>query len=195
MVRSTAREQGDGSPFRADTKAVGRNGGWESRTDAKVPALAEIAHGSRLVRANYASGPCTSSSPTADRCIGLRAGNRTTSPAAHSSFCRREGRMAEIGVTGSHAAEKPEPLQATAEEASLLGIQKGALVTRIRRPTTATRGGLWRRLTSSFLPPCARSSTKSLSVDCMARPPALGLAARPRPRMSLLMLLGRVEGR
>lgn len=29
--------------------------------------------------------------------------------------------------------EQPEPRQATAEEASLLGIQKGALVTHIRR--------------------------------------------------------------
>ncbi|GGL27302.1 hypothetical protein GCM10010095_10500 [Streptomyces anthocyanicus] len=31
-------------------------------------------------------------------------------------------RMAAIGVTVSHAVEQPEPRQATAEEASLLGI-------------------------------------------------------------------------
>ncbi len=42
-------------------------------------------------------------------------------------------RVAQIGVTVSHAVEQPEPRQATAEEASLLGIQKAALVTHIRR--------------------------------------------------------------
>ncbi|MFE0255798.1 UTRA domain-containing protein [Streptomyces sp. NPDC059010] len=42
-------------------------------------------------------------------------------------------RMDAIGVTVSHAVEQPEPRQATAEEASLLGIQKAALVTHIRR--------------------------------------------------------------
>jgi GntR family transcriptional regulator len=42
-------------------------------------------------------------------------------------------RMAAIGITVSHAVEQPEPRQATAEEASLPGIQKAALVTHIRR--------------------------------------------------------------
>lgn len=42
-------------------------------------------------------------------------------------------RMAAIGITVSHAVEQPEPRQATAEEASLLGIQKSALVTHIQR--------------------------------------------------------------
>ncbi|MGW4107485.1 GntR family transcriptional regulator, partial [Streptomyces sp. NPDC004976] len=43
VVRSSAREQPSDSPFRADMKAVGRQGDWESRTEAKVPAPAEIA--------------------------------------------------------------------------------------------------------------------------------------------------------
>ncbi|MZD58043.1 UTRA domain-containing protein [Streptomyces sp. SID5606] len=42
-------------------------------------------------------------------------------------------RTGAIGITVSHAAEQPEPGQATAEEASLLGIQKAALVMHIRR--------------------------------------------------------------
>ena len=42
-------------------------------------------------------------------------------------------RMAVIAVTVSHAVEQPKPRQATTEEASLLGIQKAALVTHIRR--------------------------------------------------------------
>lgn len=43
VVRSSAREQPGGSPFRADMQALGRQGNWESRTEAKVPAPAEIA--------------------------------------------------------------------------------------------------------------------------------------------------------
>ncbi|PVE13900.1 GntR family transcriptional regulator [Streptomyces scopuliridis RB72] len=41
--------------------------------------------------------------------------------------------MAEIGITVSHVVEQPEPGQANADEATLLGVQRGALVTRIRR--------------------------------------------------------------
>ncbi|MET9141440.1 UTRA domain-containing protein, partial [Streptomyces parvulus] len=39
-----------------------------------------------------------------------------------------------------HAVEQPEPRQATAEEASLLGIQKAALVTHIRRTYYSDQG-------------------------------------------------------
>jgi GntR family transcriptional regulator len=49
-------------------------------------------------------------------------------------------RMAAIGVTVSRAVEQPEPRQATAEEASLLGIQKAALVTHIRRTYYSDQG-------------------------------------------------------
>ncbi|MFD5367203.1 MULTISPECIES: UTRA domain-containing protein [unclassified Streptomyces] len=49
-------------------------------------------------------------------------------------------RMAKIGVTVSHAVEQPEPRQATAEGASLLGIQKAALVTHIRRTYYSDQG-------------------------------------------------------
>lgn len=48
--------------------------------------------------------------------------------------------MAQIGVTTSPAVERPEPRQATAEEASLLGIQKAALVTHTRRASYSDQG-------------------------------------------------------
>lgn len=48
--------------------------------------------------------------------------------------------MAAIGTTVIHAVEQPEPRQATAEEASLLGIQKAALVTHIRRTYYSDQG-------------------------------------------------------
>ena len=49
-------------------------------------------------------------------------------------------RMAVVGVTVSLAVEQPEPRQATAEEASLLGIQEAALVTHIRRTYYGNQG-------------------------------------------------------
>lgn len=49
-------------------------------------------------------------------------------------------RMAAIGITISHAVEQPEPRQTAAGEASLLGIQKAALITHIRRTYYSDRG-------------------------------------------------------
>ncbi|MGW3406498.1 GntR family transcriptional regulator, partial [Streptomyces zhihengii] len=149
MVRSAAREQPDRSPFRADMKAVGRAGGWESRTDAKVPAPAEIAarlgiaEGELCVRTSYeflADGRpvqlSTSWEPyelTGGTLVVLPEGG----PHAGAGVVNR---MAEIGITISHAVEQPEPRQATAEEATLLGIQKAALVTHIRRTYYSDEG-------------------------------------------------------
>ncbi len=115
---------------------------WESRTDAKVPAPADIAarlgidEGELCVRTAYeflADGRpvqlSTSWEPyelTAGTLVVLPEGG----PHAGAGVVNR---MAAIGITVSHAVEQPEPRQATAEEASLLGIQKAALVTHIRR--------------------------------------------------------------
>ncbi|MGW4699478.1 GntR family transcriptional regulator [Streptomyces sp. NPDC004285] len=149
MVRSAAREQPDGSPFRADMKAVGRNGGWESRTDAKVPAPAEIAarlgigEGEPCVRTEYeflADGRPVQLS-TSWEPYDLTSGTLVVLPeGGPHAGAGVVNRMAEIGVTVSHAVEQPEPRQATAEEASLLGIQKAALVTHIRRTYYSDQG-------------------------------------------------------
>ncbi|MFH9213531.1 GntR family transcriptional regulator [Streptomyces globisporus] len=142
VVRSSAREQPSGSPFRQDMKALHLQSDWESRTDAKVPAPAEIAtrlgiaEGELCVRTTYeflADGKpvqlSTSWEPyavTGGTLVVLPEGG----PHAGAGVVNR---MAEIGVTISHAVEQPEPRHATAQEASLLGIQKAALVTHIRR--------------------------------------------------------------
>ncbi|WP_328944869.1 GntR family transcriptional regulator [Streptomyces sp. NBC_00250] len=149
VVRSSAREQGGGSPFRADMRALGKQGDWESRTEAKVPALAEIAtrlgiaEGDLCVRTVYeflANGRpvqlSTSWEPydlTAGTLIVLPEGG----PHAGAGVVIR---MAAIGITVSHSVEQPEPRLATAEEASLLGIQKAALVTHIRRTYYSSEG-------------------------------------------------------
>jgi GntR family transcriptional regulator len=122
--------------------ALGKRGTWESRTEAKVPAPADIAvrlgiaEGDLCVRTAYeflADGKpvqlSTSWEPydlTASTLVVLPEGG----PYAGKGVVDR---MAEIGITVTHAVEQPEPGEATAEEATLLGVQRGALVTRIRR--------------------------------------------------------------
>ncbi|MFI1499807.1 GntR family transcriptional regulator [Streptomyces platensis] len=149
MVRSSAREQPAGSPFRADMKAVGKLGDWESRTEAKVPAPAEIAarlgvdEGDLCVRTVYeflANGKPVQLS-TSWEPYDLTAGTVVVLPEGgpHAGV-GVVNRMAEIGITVSHAVEQPEPRQANAEEASLLGIQKASLVTHIRRTYYSDQG-------------------------------------------------------
>ncbi|MGY0486497.1 GntR family transcriptional regulator [Streptomyces sp. WG-D5] len=149
VVRSASREQPDGSPFRADMRAVGKQGDWESRTEAKVPAPAEIAErlglaeGDLCVRTVYeflADGRPVQLS-TSWEPYDLTGGTLVVLPEGgpHAGV-GVVNRMAAIGVTVAHAVEQPEPRQATAEEASLLGIQKSALVTHIRRTYYSDQG-------------------------------------------------------
>ncbi|WP_053672467.1 GntR family transcriptional regulator [Streptomyces sp. H036] len=149
VVRSSAREQPGGSPFRADMQALGKQGNWESRTEAKVPAPAEIAArlgvaaGDLCVRTVYeflADGRPVQLS-TSWEPYELTAGTLVVLPEGgpHAGV-GVVNRMAAIGIIVSHAVEQPEPRQATAEEASLLGIQKAALVTHIRRTYYSDQG-------------------------------------------------------
>ncbi|MFB6809833.1 GntR family transcriptional regulator [Streptomyces sp. NPDC056387] len=149
VVRSSAREQPGGSPFRADMQALGKQGDWESRTDAKVPAPAEIAarlgiaEGDLCVRTIYeflADGRPVQLS-TSWEPYELTAGTLVVLPEGgpHAGV-GVVNRMAAIGITVSHAVEQPEPRQATVDEASLLGIQKAALVTHIRRTYYTDQG-------------------------------------------------------
>ncbi|WP_052851967.1 GntR family transcriptional regulator [Streptomyces avicenniae] len=149
MVRSMVREKRGGSPFRADMTALGRTATWEHRTEAKVPAPDDIAArlgiapGEVCVRTVYeflSNGKpvqlSTSWEPyaiTGGTLIVLPEGG----PYGGKGVVER---MAAIGVTVSHAVEQPEPRTADAEEAHLLGVQRGALVTTIQRTYYADDG-------------------------------------------------------
>ncbi|MGW2055556.1 GntR family transcriptional regulator [Streptomyces sp. NPDC001840] len=142
LVRSQYREQRGGSPFRADMGSLGKRGTWESRTDAKIPAPADIAarlgisEGDLCVRTAYeflVDGKPAQLS-TSWEPYDLTAGTLVVLPeGGPHAGAGVVDRMAEIGITVSHAVEQPEPGQANAEEATLLGVQRGALITRIRR--------------------------------------------------------------
>ncbi|MGW8778739.1 GntR family transcriptional regulator [Streptomyces sp. NPDC055796] len=149
VVRSSAREQPGGSPFRADMQALGKQGNWESRTEAKVPAPAEIAarlgiaEGDLCVRTVYeflADGRPVQLS-TSWEPYELTGGTLVVLPEGgpHAGV-GVVNRMAQIGVTVTHAVEQPEPRNASAEEASLLGIQKASVVTHIRRTYYSDQG-------------------------------------------------------
>lgn len=149
IVRATYREQPGGSPFRADMSALGKRGTWESRTEAKVPVPADIAvrlgiaEGDLAVRTAYeflADGKPVQLS-TSWEPYSLTSGTLIVLPEAGPyAGLGVVGRMAEIGITISHAVEQPEPRLATPDEATLLGIQRGTLVTHIRRTYYSTEG-------------------------------------------------------
>ncbi|MDJ0461496.1 GntR family transcriptional regulator [Streptomyces sp. H27-C3] len=142
MVRALHRELTGGPPFRADMSALGKWGSWETRTEAKIPAPADIARrlgiteGDLCVRTAYEfltdNKPVylsTSWEPysiTAGTFVVLPEGG----PHAGIGVVRR---MAEIGITVDRVVEQPEPRKATAEEAGLLGVPQAVLVTHIRR--------------------------------------------------------------
>ena len=148
MVRSH-REQTDGALFRAEMAALGKRGTWESRSDAMVPAPTDIA--ARLdipeddycVRTSYeylADGkPVLVSTSWEPYSItsGTLAVLPEGGPYAGMGVVHR---MAEIGITVTRAEERPEPGHANAEEAALLGVQRGALVTRIQRTYYSSEG-------------------------------------------------------
>ncbi|MGK5638011.1 GntR family transcriptional regulator [Streptomyces sp. URMC 126] len=137
LLRSAWR---DGQP--GDGFGLGPRATWESQSEAKVPVPAHIA--ARLgidvaelcVRTAYEfmidgrpAQLITSWEPyslTGGTIVVLPEGG----PLAGKGV---PARMAEIGITVSHAEEAVEAGQATAEEANLLGVQRGSLVTRVRR--------------------------------------------------------------
>lgn len=169
----SARERPDESPFRTDMKAVADKGIGSAGPRSGCRLRLTSRRGSASPRVTWASGRRTSSRPTAGRCVchtswephDLNAGTLVVLPeGGPRAGAGVANRMAATGVTVSHAVEQPEPRQATAEETPILGIQKAALVTHIRRAYYSDEDGPWRRRTSRCPPRIARSSTRSRST-------------------------------
>lgn len=142
MVRSPLSGRRDGSPFGAGMAALGKTGTWENQTSTNAPAPPEIAArlgiegGDRCVFTRYeflAEGRPVQLS-TSWEPYAITGGTIVVLPESGPLAGRGViERMAEIGIAVSHTAEQPEPGQATAAEAQLLGVPRGALVTRIQR--------------------------------------------------------------
>ncbi|WP_045558690.1 GntR family transcriptional regulator [Streptomyces sp. FxanaA7] len=142
MVRSRHREHRDGSPFRADMKEQGRRGTWESHSQARVPAPTHIAErlavdpGSPCVVTRYeflADGQSVQLSESWEP-MAITDGTPIVlpemGPLAGMGVVER---MRSIGVVIETAVEVPRPGRATQEEANLLGVSVGELLTRIER--------------------------------------------------------------
>lgn len=142
MVRSRHRERRGGSPFRANMKEQGRQGTWESHSQARVPAPEHIAQ--RL--AIEPGDPCV-----VTRYEFLADGHSVQLSESWEPMAITDGtpivlpemgplagmgvveRMRTIGVVIDTAVEVPRPGRATQEEANLLGISVGDLLTHIER--------------------------------------------------------------
>ncbi|MFF0729714.1 GntR family transcriptional regulator [Streptomyces sp. NPDC004134] len=149
MVRSLQRTRRDGSPFRADMADLGKTGTWEAQSEAKVPAppaiasRLRIAEGDPCVRTDYefmAEGKPVQLSSSWEP-LSITGGTIIVLPEGGPHAGRGVvERMAVIGVEVSRAVERPEPGEASAREAQLLGIPRGALVTHIERTYYAEDG-------------------------------------------------------
>ncbi|MEE1753295.1 GntR family transcriptional regulator [Streptomyces sp. SP18CS02] len=149
MVRSRHRESRGGSPFRADMREQGRAGTWESRSTARVPAperIAErlaIAPGDPCVHTHYeflADGQPVQLSESWEP-MAITDGTPVVLPemGPHAGAGVVE-RMRSIGVIIETAVEVPRPARATQEQANLLGISVGDLITEIERTYHDTEG-------------------------------------------------------
>lgn len=142
MVRSRHRENRGGSPFRANMKEQGHLGTWESHSQARVPAPVHIAQrlaidvGDPCVRTTYeflgAGQPVQLSESWEPMAItdGTPIVLPEMGPLAGMGVVER---MRTIGVVIDTAVEVPRPGRATQEEANLLGIGVGDLLTHIER--------------------------------------------------------------
>ncbi|MBT2523882.1 GntR family transcriptional regulator [Streptomyces sp. ISL-99] len=142
MVRSRHRERRGGSPFRADMREHGRAGTWESRSTARTPAPDHIAErlaiepGDLCVHTSYeflADGMPVQLSESWEP-MAITDGTPIVLPemGPHAGAGVVE-RMRSIGVIIETAVEVPRPARATQEQANLLGISVGDLITEIER--------------------------------------------------------------
>ncbi|GAA0693765.1 UTRA domain-containing protein [Kitasatospora atroaurantiaca] len=142
MLRSRHLGLHGAAPFRPDIGESGPSGTWESQSYARTPASAEIATrlgiepGESTVRTCYEflidgqpvqlaeswePMAVTDGSPVLLPELGPLAGKGVVE------------RMAAIGVTVDFAVESPRPARATQQQAHLLGISAGDLVTLVER--------------------------------------------------------------
>ncbi len=180
VARSPAREQPDGSQFRADMRS---STSWATGRAVPMRRCRPCGHGG-AARHRRGRPACSDVVQVPRRqpggCRCRQVGNGTTSIRARLSSSPRvdrtpEGvvnRMVVVGITASHAVERSQPRQATAEEVSLLEIQKAALITHTRRTYYSDQGrpvdgghrGARRSLRDRL-----RDSDQSLAVSSVAR--------------------------
>ncbi|MFL4905583.1 GntR family transcriptional regulator [Streptomyces sp. MMS24-I2-30] len=142
MVRFQTADQLGAGRRGPDLGVLGEGETWEGRSDVMTPAPAEIAarlgvdEGAYCVRTAYEhlvdDKPVylTTSWEPYDITKGSLVVLPDGGPLAGAGVVRR---MAELGITVTRTQERSEPGQTNAEEANLLGVQRGTPCTRIER--------------------------------------------------------------
>lgn len=149
MLRTRRRVAGDGPPFRARMRDQGKSGSWESHSTARVPAPEPIAArlgidpGDHTVHTAYellADGQPVELAESWEP-MAVTGGTPVVLP-EYGPFAGRGvvDRMRAIGVHVARATEVPRPARATQEQANMLGISLGDLVTVIERTYYDTAG-------------------------------------------------------
>jgi GntR family transcriptional regulator len=141
MVRSWYQQPGTGSPWRAEMAAAGRDGGWESSSEATeaTPAVAErlqLTVGAPVMRTHYTftleGDPVYLS--TSWEPLAITSGTAVMLPEAgpYAGIGVRD-RMAVIGHAPDYCAEEVLPHTLTVNEAEKLGLHPGIACTLVQR--------------------------------------------------------------
>ncbi|MFB6513669.1 GntR family transcriptional regulator [Streptomyces virginiae] len=141
MTRCQGRQDHDDSPVRSDPLEADQHGSWETHSQARLPAPEHIARrlditpGDPCVRTTYellADGRPVRLSQSWEPMPVTRATYvppESVPPAAHGVV----ERLRSSGVRVQRAVEVPRPGLASQEQATLLGVNLGALVQKIER--------------------------------------------------------------
>jgi GntR family transcriptional regulator len=174
MIRSRDGDGRQDSPLLADLGRLGMTGTWEARTQARVVPPPDIA-------ARLAMDPNGWTVHTQYECFAngqpvhlshswepmeLTGDTPVLLPEAGPLAGKGVvARMRAIGVVVAYAAETPRPGRATQEQANLLGISVGDLVTHIER-TYYDTGGRPVETANMTLPDARWDVTYEIPVDC-----------------------------
>ncbi|MEU8779266.1 GntR family transcriptional regulator [Streptomyces sp. NPDC048606] len=142
MLRTRRRVPGSGNTFRSEAAAHGIAASWDSRTYPQLPAPAHIAArlaiepGDPCVMTRYefmADGSPAELSESWEP-LAITSGTPVVMP--EDGELRGAGvvaRMRAIGITVASVVEVPRPSRANQDQANLLGISLGALITQVER--------------------------------------------------------------
>ncbi|MCX5195843.1 GntR family transcriptional regulator [Streptomyces sp. NBC_00249] len=142
MLRTRRRVPGAGNTFRSEAAAHGIAASWDSRTFPQLPAPEQIAArlgiapGDPCVMTRYefmADGSPAELSESWEP-LAITSGTPVVMP--EEGDLRGAGvvaRMRSIGITVASVVEVPRPSRADQNQANLLGISLGALITEVER--------------------------------------------------------------
>ncbi len=142
MLRSRHLGLHSAPPFRADFAKSGSQGSWEAHSDVRTEATPGVAArlgiepGDLTVRTTYEFLIDSRPVQLADSWepLAITAGSPVLMPELGPLAGRGVvERMASIGIEVEFAVETPRPARATQEQAYLLGISAGDLVTLVER--------------------------------------------------------------